>query len=483
MKMKLPQLFPLPHMVNVRQVFLILAFLVFHSFSYASFFSGCRPPWTCTGGWCGNPNHPSCPNGAEICCNGNYYQSTINNCPSTCNGYPFAYSSVGSCVNGSFTAPNCYYYQPDPPDSFPPCSDFLPVSDSRCEGGQGVYFVSDLLNGALNISNVFGYLEDGIIWTPQIPQPQGDTTTRIDGSQCTLFGNSGSGLIYDIIVCPIGFSEDYSSSSSEDDQSSSSGGNDLCEEFPELPGCDNQGGGSSGSGGGGGDCTDFSNCDWAKLDVQLIQLGVEVETRNMVGDIVGLLQNGYNLSMEQYNALQNLRNELQDMRGGLTGAIGNGANNIIGAIDGLGNGMGSGFSDVVGALDGLRGAIDGLGSGLGVGGGSGGGGSSGSGGGGGGGSCIPLSQGSDDGIFASVFKYFFGGSGVDVDNDMFCPPAQMGDSLGDGSVVRSRMRNAIGIDSTSFTFFGTGGSCPVFNLSFDAGMVSCKLAHRRLGDN
>jgi hypothetical protein len=314
----------------------------------------------------------------------------------------------------------------------PLCSAPLPVSDPNCKGGQGLY----LSGGSAYLANVISDLNfpdpPATMTYHVIPWPPNDTLVRSDGSKCNAF-NLGSAPYAEALICPLGFEDEPSSSSGEVEQSSSSGEEppDLCLEFPTLPGCNNVGG-SSGSGGSEtGNCTDLSNCDWAKLDVQLTQLGVEVEIRNKIGDIAGLLQNGYNIAGEQLGALEGIIGAVNSN----TGAIGNSARDIVGAINGLADALGNG-SGGNGNISG--GVADGLGQFAGD----------------------TTGQGGLDSLLGD--SGFGSGGGA------------MGDSLGDGSGIRNRIKNSVGIDSASFAFLGTGGDCPVFKTSFDTGIMGIR---------
>jgi len=141
---------------------------------------------------------------------------------------------------------------------------------------------------------------------------------------------------------------------------SSSGAYDLCTEFPHLIFCQSSdsGGGSSGGsnggtssassggtndgginfgGGNGGEgnatCLANNNCNWARIDVQLNQLGVETQTRDIVANIASLQSAGYNLTNEQ-NIL--LHSVLQ--------AVNSGNADVVGAINGLASAVNSASS-------------------------------------------------------------------------------------------------------------------------------------------
>jgi hypothetical protein len=149
-----------------------------------------------------------------------------------------------------------------------------------------------------------------------------------------------------------------SSSGSDSSSGSNSPANDLCTDFPHLifcqssdsgsgssggsnaggssspSGVNNDGGVNFGSGNGGSPgngndpdgvtCLKNNSCNWARIDVQLEQLGVERDTRNLIKDIVSLQQAGYNLTNEQ-NIL--LHSTLQ--------AVNSGSADIVNAIDRL----------------------------------------------------------------------------------------------------------------------------------------------------
>jgi len=152
------------------------------------------------------------------------------------------------------------------------------------------------------------------------------------------------------------------SSGSGGSSGSNSPANDLCTDFPNLIFCQSSdsggnggsagssagssspsgglpnGGGvnfGSGNGGNGNDsngvtCLKNNNCNWARIDVQLEQLGVERDTRNLIKDIASLQQAGYNLTNEQ-NIL--LHSTLQ--------AVNSGSADIVNAIDRLASRMNS----------------------------------------------------------------------------------------------------------------------------------------------
>jgi hypothetical protein len=141
-------------------------------------------------------------------------------------------------------------------------------------------------------------------------------------------------------------------SSCQDSPSSDSGGSSssgrVCDNYPWLSICQNssdssgsgegEGGGSSDSGntgpGGNGNCTDFSNCDWAKLEYQLVQLNIDIETRNYVRDVINELRNGRSENTYAFGVLENAINNLNS-------SIHDGTMSIIDAIDRLADVLGS----------------------------------------------------------------------------------------------------------------------------------------------
>jgi hypothetical protein len=365
-------------------------------------------------------------------------------------------SVLGSTFLSSTASINCSFqievtddFVPPPTSS--PCSTPHPVNDSRCKGGQGLAFQANEPVGVGQIVGMFGVDNDIVraIWTPINPQPEGDNLLFPDGSQCSLF-NEGYGIIYDWLVCSLGFSEEPSSSSAAETPSSSSG-YDPCNEFPDLPGCSGNGGtGSSGSGNGDGDgdCPRLSNCDWAKLDVQLTQLGVETEIRNLVSGIAELSQMGYNLSREQVSLLEGVINAVNANSSAITGAIGNSTGSITSAITNMANNLGSKIEGSTSAVNGVGNKIDSLRNGL------------------------------ADGVAGGLGKFAGDTSGAGSFNDLLNSfghgsGSAMGDSLGNGLGMRNKIKQAIPIDSASFAFFGNSSSCPVWDLSFNAGIVSC----------
>jgi hypothetical protein len=381
------------------------------------------------------------------------------------------------------------------------------VSEPLCKGGNGLGLQANELVGVGVIVDMFGAGNEVVkaFWTP-ISRPSSDTLSRPDGSKCNLF-SSGAGTIYDFLVCPLGLSEEPSSSSISPESSSSSvsnassssesvssdsgnssgsgpssgssdpcsefpylpgcnsggssGSSNICDEFPDLPGCDVSGGssgsdgsdggsagsggssdsegGSAGSGGGNGNCTDINNCDWAKLDVQLVQLGVETQIRANIKDVVGLLQHGYNVGQNQLGALN-----------GIINAVNGNGRDVVGAISGMGDGLSGKLDGIGSGLDSLNNKLGGLGKGLDSLNGS-------------------LNGMGDTAGFGGLLGSF--GSGVGG--------GEMGDSLGDGVGMRNRIKQSIGIDSGSFSFFGNSDNCPVFNFTFDTGFMGIKCVSEK----
>lgn len=201
------------------------------------------------------------------------------------------------------------------------------------------------------------------------------------GRQCNL--GSASGRLVDATICPLGLANPLSSSSSveassssEQQQSSSSAGssdsqgssnsNDLidkCRSNPHLPECSctfypnnpwcnecalhpelafcN----------GNGNCSNLNDCNWARIDVQLEQYGVEKEIRDKMKDLHTLLEMGYNLSSEQKGILEALINAVNSGSDGSIEAI----NRLGSRLDSLGSGIVGGVGDKIdGMLDGIK---------------------------------------------------------------------------------------------------------------------------------
>jgi len=391
----------------------------------------------------------------------------------------------------------------------PSCSQPVPVSAEACKGGQGLWLQTSALSASVVLGGMFGDLKpflssggvnyyntsSGAQFKETFLHYQNtpyDTLTNVNGSQCV---NNSEGQIFGYLVCPLGFeTEPDLSSSSASDNSSSSGTpgesssssqkgckfgqiempdgscfecssgiivngecqeadkcrvmvNGVCvsEENPEtcsgvmVDGKCFSGppqSSSSGSGGDGdGNCSDLSNCDWAKVDVQLAELGVAIETRDAVRNLIQLSQAGYNVSEQQLQALQGLRSDL-------IGSVGSGTNEIVNSIDNLARILnGSGGDGSGGFIDGISGGVsDGLGKFA----------------------SDTTGQGGLDSLFGGLGGDGFGGGGL------------MGDSLGDGSRQRQKIKQAIGVDSTSFSFLGDSEQCPVIPLKFDVGIWGIK---------
>jgi hypothetical protein len=320
----------------------------------------------------------------------------------------------------------------DNPPNPPPCSDPVVVSDPNCKGGKALNLQIRESLMEYTIDNLFPNGVNGEdFWhaNPVIPPPSTDTLTRPDGSKCNMF-NLGNGNTYDVFICPLGFEGEPSSSSSAENSSSGSGnGGD------QSSGSGSGGDQSSGSGTGLG-CSDLSNCDWAKLDTQLEQLGVEKQIRDKINDIAGLIENGYNLEQRQLTAIEGVIDAVNNSTGTITGAIGNGARDIVGAINGLADALGNGNgNDGTGIADGVADGLDKF-------------------------SKDTAGQGGLDSLLGS-FGFGVGGG-------------EMGDSLGDGTGIRNRIKEAVGIDSARFAFLGTGGDCPVFDMTFNTGVLGIR---------
>jgi hypothetical protein len=134
---------------------------------------------------------------------------------------------------------------PNDPPSIPPCSQPQATVAAQCKGGKGLFMRTSGLNGANVLRGMFGSASNwdrinGKDYSYYADQPQvvittdspsgfdnGDgTSTRPDGSQCSLF-NDGGGQLVDVLICPLGLgNEEDSSSSSEEDGSSDSSSSD-----------------------------------------------------------------------------------------------------------------------------------------------------------------------------------------------------------------------------------------------------------------
>jgi len=286
----------------------------------------------------------------------------------------------------------------------------------------------------------------------------------------------------------------YGSSASTNNSSSASSAPSLCDEFPFLSWCQENGGsfssgsvGSAGSGGGssggsngGGNngsngssgssigCKDLRDCDWAKWDVQLTQLGVERETRDSIKIIAELLRNGYNLSKTQTLLLQGIHDSLA------TRSLANDKNakDIIEAINNLGASLSGGSS----------------GSGDGSSGGSGNGGSSGSGDGSSSGSSNSSSSGSENGkpfgeinfdSLANSLSNAIGGDSFqdhsftglqakEMIENSFTKPSAISDSItSKGNAFSKKMDVAM---KPFKDYIGTTAQCKI-NLTFNTGVM------------
>jgi hypothetical protein len=254
----------------------------------------------------------------------------------------------------------------------------------------------------------------------------------------------------------------------------SSGSSNICDEFPDLPGCNVSGGssgsdgsdggsagsggssdsegGSAGSGNGNGNCTDINNCDWAKLDVQLVQLGVETQIRDNIKDVVGLLQHGYNVGQNQLGALN-----------GIINAVNGNGSDVVGAINGIGDALGGKLDGIGAGFDSLGGKLDGIGKGLGD---------------------------KLDSLFSSVKDFFGKGDGSCTGDD--CAPGGLG--VGDTSGFGSKAGSLISGGGRGFSPYTdeqigallpskiVSGQCPVIEkqLSFFGTSIPFKIDFNNL---
>jgi hypothetical protein len=335
--------------------------------------------------------------------------------------------------------------------TLPQCSDLLPVEEPRCEGGTGVWVAGN--NAAQVPGWSAGYIAHEFTWYNPAP-----VLIRSDGSEC-FSGFDGicepgydCAYVVETTVCPNGLAQSSSSaespsSASQPEQSSasqSSSGSfteDICREFPELCATLSSGTGGSAGSGIGGSCTDLSNCDWSKLNVQLRELGVAVEIREKIRQLIDVTQYGYRITEEQSALL----------------------NSIIGAVNEASNANSSGTSDVVNAINGLASGLGGSGS-------------------------------ISDGVAEGMGKFygdtagrgeFDGWAGSEGDLDGWLGGTgdgggQMGDSLGNGMGARNKINRAVGIKGEDLHFLGTGGACPVFDASFDSGVMGISCSNCRV---
>ena len=420
-------------------------------------------------------------------------------------------------------------------DTLPQCSDFLPIPAPACKGGTGLWAIgSAALNSAPGVEfggvfiwslglvglndrpdgsqcqhdgldiDIVGYVcplgpaDDEPSSSSAAVEPEPSSSSK-SGSLCDdpeeLINNPACAcrLNPSDPSCNYDVCERYPSLyGCQPDTISPS---NICDSYPGLPGCGNfpgdtlrggmgglgsgdidtvgsgggpgPGGGDSGGNtvvggvvGAGGNCTSLSNCDWSKLSVQLQQLGVDVETRDLVRDLLKGALVLSDINYRQENLLRDVNDALSDGFGnvsdslsGFKGLLGRVLDSVSGGLSGLRGSLDSGFAGMSDGLSGLRGSLD---SGF---------------------AGLPgtiadalgkwLSDTSGSGGFGDSLSGWgsdgFGGTG-----------SQMGDSLGDGSVIRGKIRSAVGIDSSSFSFLGGGGACPVINASFDSGVHGIK---------
>jgi len=85
--------------------------------------------------------------------------------------------------------------------------------------------------------------------------------------------------------------------------------NGVCIQYKSSSGGGN-GEGGDGEGGGGLGCKNLNGCDWAKVTVQLRQLGVSEEVLRKLGDLAGLASSGYNLTEEQIRQMADVLKHL-----------------------------------------------------------------------------------------------------------------------------------------------------------------------------
>jgi hypothetical protein len=270
----------------------------------------------------------------------------------------------------------------------PSCSTPTPVSEPRCKGGQGLWAAGKSL---LDIGYEKGYNVQDHLWAYPTTIPT--ELTRPDGSLCKTpyTGEPCNPDWYvceteayrEAIVCPLGFEdpeqtceENPNQPNCQENNSSSSGGckvmvDGICMDEPDS-GCevmidgvcvDNGDGDSSGS--GGVDCSDINNCDWAKVDVQLEELGVAMEIRNRISELGDLARNHYNLTQEQNNLLDGVISAINNGNSNVAGAVGNSTLNITGAIDRNGNEIVEAINSLSSKLGNGTGTIPGVSSGSG----------------------------------------------------------------------------------------------------------------------
>jgi hypothetical protein len=411
-----------------------------------------------------------------------------------------------------------------PADSLLKCSQPYPVSDSRCKDSIGVWATGNTLLSFPGISyNSQDNTFSGSILDPLFLNNPGSMLTRPNGSQCsTGFDDSciPNGYYcpytFEGIVCPLGFaesssssSEESSSSSSEVSNSSSSSFSLYCELYPNDPFCafciqspydpvcsspssDSNGSSSSAGGvcnnypwlsicqtssssnggngeGGNGDstggvsCKDLNNCNWSRLDVQLIQWGVEVEIRDAVKNVLNGTRDIAGYGYQTVNGIYDVRDAINGMGSGLGDSLGKGFRGVNDGLGGLGDSLGKGFGGLGKVLDSILGTLRGIGDSIGGNGSGNGSGGNGEGDGLGGWGSDTTGSGAFGDSLGVWGEGGFGGSGTG-----------MGDSLGNGLGYRQKIKTSVGIDSASFSFLGNNGSCPVFDTSFDSGILGVK---------
>jgi len=453
------------------------------------------------------------------------------------------------------------------PSSLPPlpCTDPMPVPDSRCIGGQGLWVYGltsdyadklfyDQIGYGFNSTMPYRITSSGEIidwqcqpmepptgvWVGGMPQifsgitcPFGfleepsssssgtlsssSSSSSSDASVCDVYpdlphcqhssssatepSSSGSGQTADICdefptlpMCTCVLHPELpwcnnlpssSSNSGNNPNSSSSAVPDLCTDFPNLSYCQSSSSVGSGSGVSGGsenssnstgnntngvNCTDMRNCDWARVDVQLTQLGVETETRNLVRDIAALAQSGYNLTNEQNILLHSVLTAVNSGSADVVNAI-NGLAEAVNASNGANedkfNSALTNWQDMLNKtygengskLDKMNDNLDSIKNGM-------------------------DKKGLADSIVSGLEKFFGDTSGTGDFNSMLSEYGKgsgsaMGDSLGDGLGARAKIKKAVGIDSTSFKFLGNSSACPVYDLTFTVALskglsIGCK---------
>ena len=316
-------------------------------------------------------------------------------------------SGTSSCI-ASFTIS-------DSSDVLPSCSELSLISAPVCQGGQGLFMRGSAFNLENKILGMYGPasdipFNDGFtayaIWDNQ-PQvlvatvpPAGaenNPSSRPDGSQCNL---NDLGQLVDYLICPLGLANDLPSQSSASQSSPSQSSpsdnseassssckividgvcmdissdckimvNGVCMDKPDDDNCaimlngvciEHKSSGSNGEGGNGGDgeggngfgCENLSNCDWAKLTVQLVQLGVSREVLEKLSHIAGLAASGYNLTQQQIFEMAEILKAIKASDLNFGNSIKEGTGKTTDAVDALrrrldsllgGTGEGGGF--------------------------------------------------------------------------------------------------------------------------------------------